>query len=82
MGIQRADSGLTVATGINSPSCKISNWKTEMTRQDRINFGGYLRQCTDAQVQGVYEKEKRAGREDYAMLAELEAVRRGIELEN
>jgi len=41
-------------------------------------FCGYLRNCTDAQVRGVYEKEKHAGREVYATLAEVEGERRGL----
>lgn len=52
-----------------------------MTARDMREFAGYLRQCTDAQVRGVYEKERDAGREDYAVLAEIEAARRGIEVE-
>jgi hypothetical protein len=51
-----------------------------MTRQDRSEFWQYLRQCTDAQVRGVYEKERAAGRDDYADLAVIEADRRGIEV--
>ncbi len=52
-----------------------------MTKQDRDEFKLYLRQCTDRQVQGVYDKESQAGRDDYAELAENEADRRGIILE-
>lgn len=51
-----------------------------MTAQDRAEFKLYLKQCTDRQVQGVYDKEKEAGREDYAELARDEAERRGIDL--
>ena len=51
-----------------------------MTDDDRDDFKGYLRGCTDAQVQGVYEKERDAGRTDYRRLAEDEAERRGLEL--
>lgn len=40
-------------------------------------FNQYLRNCTDAQVCGVYEKEKQAGRDAYAELAAQEAQRRG-----
>jgi hypothetical protein len=53
----------------------------DMTRDERIDFQGYLRQCTDAQVQGVYDKEMTACREEFAWLAEMEAQRRGITLE-
>lgn len=52
-----------------------------MNRRDRDEFAAYLRNCTDRQVQGVYEKEKGAGRLDYADLAVAEAARRGIELD-
>jgi hypothetical protein len=52
-----------------------------MNAQDRQEFIAYLRNCTNNQVQGVYDKEKAAGRKDYAELALQEAERRGIELE-
>ncbi len=52
-----------------------------MTTQDKREFQQYLRQCTDRQVQGVYDKEKEAGRMDYAELACDEAYRRGLELD-
>ena len=48
---------------------------------DIRDFSGYLRNCTDRQVQGVYDKEKTAGREPYAELAINEAHRRGINLD-
>ena len=51
-----------------------------MTSKDRIEFRLYLRQCTDRQVQGVYDKEKEAGRNEYAELAKDEAAQRGITL--
>jgi hypothetical protein len=51
-----------------------------ITAQDMREFRAYLRICTDRQVQGVYEKERDAGREAYAELARAEAERRGIEL--
>lgn len=51
-----------------------------MTKKDESEFRGYLRQCTDRQVRGVYEKERDAGRTDYMRLAEIEAARRGIEV--
>jgi hypothetical protein len=51
-----------------------------MTPQERREFANYLRQCTDRQVCGVYEKEKAAGRDEETHLAELEAARRGIVL--
>lgn len=49
-----------------------------MTSKDKEEFRGYLRNCTDAQVQGVYEKECRANRLDYAELAKDEAYRRSL----
>ena len=51
-----------------------------MNAQDMKEFRQYLKQCTDRQVRGVYEKERAAGREDYAELAQAEADARGIEL--
>lgn len=53
----------------------------EPTEQDRAEARAYLRMCTDRQVQGVYDKERAAGREVYAELAEAEAERRGITLD-
>jgi hypothetical protein len=53
-----------------------------MDANDMREFMGYLRQCTDRQVRGVYEKERDAGREDYALLAQAEASRRGIALDD
>lgn len=52
-----------------------------MTSQERKNFKEYLRNCTNAQVQGVYDKEKAAGREEEMELAIEEAERRGISLD-
>lgn len=49
-----------------------------ITADDIREFCGYLRGCTDAQVRGVYEKEKAAGRDEYVALAEMEAERRGL----
>jgi hypothetical protein len=51
-----------------------------MNAKDMREFNDYLRQCTDAQVRGVHEKEKQAAREDYAELARKEAEHRGIDL--
>ena len=52
-----------------------------LSAQDIGEFNSYLRQCTDTQVEGVFQKENAAGREAYAELARLEARRRGISLE-
>jgi hypothetical protein len=51
-----------------------------MNSKDHDEFVAYLKACTDAQVQGVFEKEQAAGRQDYAELAKQEAERRGIAL--
>jgi hypothetical protein len=51
-----------------------------MTGNEMRDFNAYLRACTDAQVRGVYAKEKAAGRDDYAELARMEAERRNIDL--
>jgi hypothetical protein len=47
---------------------------------DLEDFAAYLRQCTDAQIQGVYDTERAAGREPEYFLARAEARLRGIEL--
>ena len=49
-----------------------------MKNRDRLDFTRYLALCTDAQVRGVWEKEKAARRHDYARLATDEAEARGI----
>jgi hypothetical protein len=51
-----------------------------ITAKDIREFNGYLAACTDRQVQGVYEKESAAGREEYVALVEAEARARGIVL--
>jgi len=51
------------------------------TAEDIREFNAYLRGITDAQVQGVYDKEREAGRDMYVALAEAEAERRHITLE-
>lgn len=52
-----------------------------LTKRERDDFAGYLQNCTDRQVQGVYDKEKGAGRRAFANLAVAEASRRGIHLD-
>lgn len=52
-----------------------------LSAKDIREFRGFLHNATDRQVQGIYEKEQRAGREDYAELAVAEAERRGIVLD-
>lgn len=49
-----------------------------MTAKDRREFKEYLRNCTDNQVYGVLEKERAAGRHEYAELAQDELERRGL----
>jgi ribosomal protein S27AE len=49
-----------------------------ITSRDIREFAAYLRQCSEPQVQGVYDKETKAGRTEYAELAEIEASRRGL----
>lgn len=49
-----------------------------MTEKDKREFQQYLKNCTDAQVQGVYDKESKAGRTEYADLAFNEAMRRAV----
>jgi len=51
-----------------------------ISARDIREFRGFLKNATDRQVQGIYEKEQRAGRDEYAELAIAEAARRGIEL--
>lgn len=57
--------------------------ETRLTYEEIADFSGYLKNCTDAQVRGVYEKERARGESGapYAMLAKLEARTRGIGLE-
>ena len=54
----------------------------KMTAQERREFDGYLRQCTDAQVVGVRDKEDARGAAGlpYKQMAVAEATRRNIEL--
>lgn len=49
--------------------------------RDLREFRGFLRNATDRQVQGIYDKEKRAGRDAFAELAVSEAEHRGIFLD-
>lgn len=52
-----------------------------LTADDIREFTGYLRNLTDAQVRGCYDKERAAGRDGYVALCEAEAARRGVALE-
>lgn len=49
-----------------------------MTSDEMRDFAQYLRQCTDAQVWGVYQKELNANRLDYVALAEIEMRNRAM----
>jgi hypothetical protein len=59
----------------------ISSTSSGISARDIWEFGGFLRNATDRQVQGSYEKEKRAGRDEYAEMTRVEAERRGIPLD-
>lgn len=50
-----------------------------MTRTEIENWKGYLKNCSDAQVIGCYEKERVAGRDQWADYAAMEAERRGLQ---
>lgn len=54
-----------------------------MNADDIRDFNTYLKQCTNAQVRGVFEHESTRGGDGdkYAELARTEAERRGIALE-
>lgn len=52
-----------------------------VSNKDKAEFAAYLRQCTDRQVIGVWQKEHDARRRQYEALAYNEAARRGIEYE-
>jgi hypothetical protein len=49
-----------------------------MTRDERLNFVGFLRNATDLQLYGIHEKETRANREAEIALTESEMSRRGL----
>lgn len=51
-----------------------------MTRDERQDFIGYLRACTDHQLYGVLEKERAAKRTDEIDLTKAEMERRGIDV--
>ena len=63
------------------PSSSRSHHST-ISASDIREFRGFLRNATDRQIQGIYDKEKRAGRDEYAELAIAEALRRGLVLES
>jgi hypothetical protein len=49
-----------------------------ITAKDIREFNGYLRNCTDKQVRGVFEKEKLAARWGYVELAKQELLKRNL----
>lgn len=53
----------------------------KISERDIREFVDYLKQCTDSQIRGCYEKEKTAGRRAYMALCEFEARNREIEVE-
>lgn len=59
----------------------ISPVRSGVSAQDIREFRGFLQGASDSQVQGIYEKERRAGRDEYAELAVAEAGHRGINLD-
>lgn len=60
----------------------LSSSASGITAQDIRTFRGFLRNASNSQVQDIYEKEKRAGRDEYAELAGAEAMNRGITLDD
>lgn len=49
-----------------------------ISQDDREDFRGYCRNCTDSQVLAVFDKEKAANRRVYAQIAREEAIKRGL----
>lgn len=47
-----------------------------MTRSEKNDFARFCRNATDAQVEGIIEKEREAGRKGYQRIAEAERDRR------
>lgn len=45
-----------------------------------LEFKAYLRACTNAQLQEVFQKEHRSGRMYYAVLAQLEGAKRQLNI--
>lgn len=48
--------------------------------EEMEEFMGYLKTLSDKQVQGCYDKERKADRKHFAVLCRAEAEKRGIEL--
>jgi hypothetical protein len=52
-----------------------------ISAKDRREFAAFCAAATDAQLQGIYDKESAARRPLYAEIAQSEARGRGFELE-
>lgn len=52
-----------------------------LSEQQAREYRQYLRGCTDAQVQGCYDKEKYHGHSQEVALVEADAARRGLDLD-
>lgn len=52
-----------------------------MTRKDMIEFTMFLKQASDRQIQGIYDKEASAGRWEYVGLVLQEALIREVEID-
>lgn len=53
---------------------------TIASNKDKAEFKAFCIKASNAQLQGIYDKEKSARRTQYAALAAAEAWRRGITL--
>ncbi len=59
----------------------ISSASSGVSARDIWEFSGFLRNASDRQLQGIFDKEKRAGRDEYVEATRDEAGRRGVDLE-
>lgn len=57
------------------------NPSSGLSAKDQREFNAFLHNATDRQLQGIYDKESAAGRDEYVALTEAEAERRGVKLE-
>jgi hypothetical protein len=71
----------TVPGAPHFPGLNHSTIHHAIPASDIREFRGFLGNASDRQVEGIYEKERRAGRDEYAELAAAEAERRGIVLD-
>lgn len=77
-GIASPGAGGARKRGVSAHARK--KFHSGVSAKDIREFRGFLQNASDVQVQGIYEKEHRAGREAYAELARAEAEDRGISL--